>query len=133
MAYTKKESDFCKKAMKAGYTAFQAGKLFKFAQMGVPFARAQALAADVATSPTDGDADNGGNVPTDITPDDIAGKGPSSGQVMQAQAARTAQGVPPGTPVPNRQLARSAILSVLNRRPAPAPVPAAPAPMAAMA
>jgi hypothetical protein len=133
MSYTKKEAEFCKKAMIAGYTAFQAGKLFKFAQMGMPFDRAQAMAKDVMAAPTDGDADNGGNVPTEISPDDIIGHGPSSRQVMQAQAARTAQGVPPGTPVPNRQLARSAILSVLNRRPAPAPVPAAPAPVAAMA
>ncbi len=133
MAYTRKESDFCKKAMKAGYTAFQAGKLFKFAQMGVPFVRAKALATDVAAAPTDGDADNGGNVPTEISPDDIVGQGPSSGQVMRAQAARTAQGAPPGAPVPNNQLARSAILSVLNRRQAPTPVPVVPAPIAATA
>ena len=133
MSYTRKEADFCRKAMRAGYSAFQAGKLFKFAQMGVPFSRAKEMAADVAAAPTDGDADNGGNVPTEISPDDIVGTGPSSGQVMQAQAMRTAQGIPPGSPVPNRQLARSAILSVMNRRPAPAPVPVAPAPMAAMA
>lgn len=113
--------------MKAGYTAFQAGALRKCAQMGVPFQQAQTLARNIATAPTDGDADNGGNVPTDISPDDVAGKGPSSGQVMHAQQV---QGLPPQAPVPSSQLAaRNAILSVLGGRQVPAmttPRPAAP-------